>query len=129
MSLALGILVGSLFNFIFLFFSFKAVFGWFPTRGIWQTLFQVSASSAVGGLAAYWGLNIFSNLFNLHTFLGIFLQGFFAGILGILAIIAVLWILRSSELFEIYHSFRAFFLEKEKSKADMVPAPEPEKLL
>ena len=128
MSLPLGILVGSLFNFIFLFFSFKAVFGWFPTRGIWRTLFQISAASAAGGLAAYWGLNIFSNLFNLHTFLGIFLQGFFAGVLGILAIVAVLWILKSPELFEIYHSLKAFFLEKEKSKADMVPAPEPEKL-
>ena len=128
-SLPLGILVGSLFNFIFLFFSFKAVFGWFPTRGIWRTLFQVSASSAAGGLAAYAGLNIFTRLFDLHTFLGIFLQGFFSGILGILAIIAILWILRSSELFEIYHSFKVFFLEKEKSKADMVPAPEPEKLL
>jgi len=127
-SLPLGILAGSLFNFIFLFFSFKAVFGWFPTRGIWRTLFQVSAASAVGGLAAYWGLNIFSSLFDLQTFLGIFLQGFFAGVLGILATITLLWILRNSELFEIYHSFRAFFLEKEKSKADMVALPEPERL-
>ena len=127
-SLPLGIFVGSLFNFIFLFFSFKAVFGWFPARGAGRTLFQVFSASAMGGLAAYWGLNIFSSLFDLQTFLGIFLQGFFAGVLGILATITLLWILRNSELFEIYHSFRAFFLEKEKSKADMVALPEPERL-
>ncbi len=128
MSLPLGIFVGSLFNFIFLFFSFKAVFGWFPTRGIWRTLFQVFSASAVGGLAAYAGLNIFARLFDLRTFLGIFFQGFFAGILGILATVALLWILRNSELFEIYYSLKAFFLEKEKSKADMVALPEPERL-
>ena len=128
-SLPLGIFVGSLFNFIFLFFSFKAVFGWFPARGAGRTLFQVFSASAMGGLAAYSGLNIFSSFFDLRTFLGIFFQGFFAGILGILATAAVLWILKSPELFEIYHSFKVFFLEKEKSKSDMVPAPEPEKLL
>ena len=128
-SLPLGIFAGSLFNFIFLFFSFKAVFGWFPARGAGRTLFQVFSASAMGGLTAYWGLNIFARLFDLRTFLGIFFQGFFAGILGILATGAVLWILKNPELFEIYHSFKVFFLEKEKSKADMVPAPEPEKLL
>ncbi|OGF64731.1 hypothetical protein A2661_01435 [Candidatus Giovannonibacteria bacterium RIFCSPHIGHO2_01_FULL_45_24] len=128
-SLPLGILAGSVFNFIFLAFVFKNVFRGFSWRGIWRTFAQALPASAVGGLAAYWGLNIFSRLFDLHTFLGVLGQGFLAGILGILAAAASLWALGSRELAEFSKSFLDIFREKEKSKADMVPAPEPERLL
>lgn len=127
-SLPLGIFIGSLFNFIFLFFSFKNIFGWSPTKGLKNMLLQILSASAVGGLITYWGLDVFSHLFNLHTFLGIFFQGLFAGIFGILAIIAVLWFLGNKEFFEILSSARGIFFEKERGEKDMVPTPEPEKL-
>ncbi|QQG42522.1 MAG: oligosaccharide flippase family protein [Candidatus Giovannonibacteria bacterium] len=128
-SLPLGILAGSVFNFIFLAFVFKNVFVGFSWRGIGRAFLQVLSASAVGGLAAYLGLDIFSRVFDLHTFFGVFGQGFLAGVLGILATAASLWALGSKELKEFSGSLLDIFLEREKSKADMVPAPEPERLL
>lgn len=127
-SLPLGILAGSVFNFVFLAFVFKNVFKDFGWRGIWRAFWQVLAASAVGGLAAYQGLGVFARVFDLHTFLGVFGQGFLAGILGIAATAASLWALGSRELKEFSQVLLDMFLEREKSKADMVPAPEPEKL-
>ena len=129
MALPLGIFVGSVFNLVFLFFSFRMVFGWSPMKGVWRTAAESLFVGAVGGLITYWGLNIFSRVFDLHTFIGVFLQGLLAGLLGIGAILAALWILGSRELFEIKKGARGLFSEKEKGREDMVPAPEPEKLL
>jgi len=128
-ALSLGIFIGGFFNFIFLFLAFRASFGWFPTDGIGRAVFQIISASLIAGLVSYWGLNVFSLFFNLHTFLGVFLQGFLAGILGILVFLGILWSLGSKELAEAYFSLRGLFKEKQKSREDMVPAPEPEKLL
>lgn len=128
-ALSLGIFIGGFFNFVFLFFAFRATFGWFPTEGNWRAIFQITAASFIAGLVGYWGLNVFSLAFNLYTFLGVFSQGFLAGIFGILAFLGILWSLGSIELFESYYGLRGLFAEKQKGRDDMVPAPEPEKLL
>ncbi len=122
LALPLGVLAGSTVNFIFLFFVFRAVFGWFPTKGIEWAVFKIGLGSAVGGLVAYGGLAVFSHAFDLHTFVGIFLQGLSAGVLGIGAVILVLWALRSEELSEVYRGMRGMLWK------DHVPSPEPEKL-
>ena len=122
LALPLGVLAGSTVNFIFLFFVFRAVFGWFPTKGIEWAVFKIGLGSAVGGLVAYGGLAVFSHVFDLHTFVGIFLQGLSAGVLGIGAVILVLWALRSEELSEVYRGMRGMLWK------DHVPSPEPEKL-
>src|SRR3989344_4235782 len=54
-ALPLGILVGSIFNFIFLFFSFRAVFGWFPGAEAGRAILQIISGSLVAGLVGYWG--------------------------------------------------------------------------
>ena len=128
-ALPLGIFIGSFFNFIFLFLAFRAFFGWFPTDGIGRAVFQIIFASLIAGLVSYWGLNVFSLIFNLHTFLGVFLQGFLAGIFGISAFLGILWSLGNQELFEAYHGLRGLFAAKQKGREDMVPAPEPERLL
>ncbi|HEY4497837.1 MAG TPA: lipid II flippase MurJ [Candidatus Paceibacterota bacterium] len=122
LALPLGILIGSAANFVFLFFVFGAALGWFPTRGIERAVLKIAAGSVVGGLVAYGGLNIFSHVFDLQTFFGIFFQGLCAGVLGIGTTIAVLWALRSEELSEIYRGMRGMIWK------DHIPAPEPEKL-
>ena len=127
-ALSLGILIASLVNFLLLVLAFRAVFGWFPLKGARRAILEIFFSSFCGGAVAYFGLKILSGVFNLHTFLGVFLQGFFSGLAGLLIIAAVLWVLGNRELFEVYRSARGLFLEKEKSREDMVPAPEPEKL-
>lgn len=122
LALPFGVLVGSTANFIFLFFVFWAALGWFPTKGIERAVLKISAGGTVGGLVAYGGLNIFSHVFNLQTFLGIFFQGLLSGVFGIGAMVAVLWALRSEELSEIYRGMRGVLWK------DHVPVPEPEKL-
>ena len=54
------------------------------------------------GFVSYVCLDIFDNYLNLDTLMGIFLQGFFAGVVGILTAVAVLYLLKSEELKEIW---------------------------
>lgn len=129
MALPFGILVGSLFNFIFLIFSFRAIFGWLPMARVLRAFLESVFAGATGGLIAYLGLNIFSRVFDLHTFIGVFSQGLLSGLFGVAAVAVGFWILGSREFFEVLNSARGLFLEKEKGREDMVPAPEPEKLL
>ncbi len=130
LALPLGILVGNIVNLILLSFSCKIVFGWFPTVGAVRDILEIILGSSIAGFSAYFGLNIFSYVFDLHTFLGILAQGFFAGILGIIAWILTLLILKNREIHEILSSARSAFLERRLpgSEPAIVPIPEPEKL-
>jgi len=49
------------------------------------------------GVVAYEGLNIFALVFDQNKFLGVFFQGFLAGILGIIAGVIVLILLKNPE--------------------------------
>lgn len=70
--------------------------------GLWgsvrRAFFESVGASIIGGAAAYGGLNVFDNLFNLQRTSGIFLQGFLAGLIGIAAWLLVLRLLGSREL-------------------------------
>jgi putative peptidoglycan lipid II flippase len=122
LSLSLGILLSSIFNFFLLFFSFKSIFGWFPTQKIKKSIFQIFFGSFLGALSTYAGLNLFALIFNLQTFWGVFLQGFFSGILGIFTILVVLRVLKNIEFFEVLTSLKSTIWR------DHVPTPEPDKL-
>lgn len=122
LALPLGILLSSIFNLILLFWVFRAVFGWFPVKKSKKSILEIFFGGFIGAIAAHLGLNIFSLVLNLQTFIGIFLQGLFSGIIGILAVCAVLLILRNKEFFEVCEGFKSTIWN------DHVLAPEPEKL-
>jgi len=105
--LALGYSIGAFLNFFALWFWFKKDFPYtaYIQKGLKHTLFQSVGSSLIMGGVAYFGLNIFANTFDLDTFVGIFMQGFLAGIIGIIAWIIVLKLLKSKELREIWEVF------------------------
>lgn len=128
-AIPLGILVGSAINFLFLYFAFRVVFGWFPHKTSQKSIAEIFAGSLIGGASAYFGLKIFSAIFDLHAFSGVFLQGALSGILGLMAFAAALWIVENRELKEVFESVKSIFyepaLQKEKER---VAAPEPEKL-
>lgn len=129
-ALSLGILVGSLANFFFLAIAFWREFGWFPWKGALRSIFEISFAGLSGGAAAHLGLLIFANVFDLHVFFGIFLQGFFSAIMGVLVVVIVLWILKNRELAEVYSSTIAILSEREKERAEhKVPTPEQENLI
>ncbi len=82
---------------------FARSFGNF-NRPVWRTLFESFAAAVLIGFVSYGFLNLFSFVFNLHTTLGIFLQGFCAGVGGITAGILTLYLLGSTELQEIWRA-------------------------
>lgn len=100
LALPLGFTVGSVLNGLLMWFLFRKDFGSF-TRALRRTLFEVVSASILAGFTAYCALNILTTLFNLDTLLGIFLQGFVAGIFGICIGILVLRMLGSVELMEM----------------------------
>lgn len=100
--LPLAYSVASIANALFLWRSFTRQFG--RPAGVGTTTLQSFAASVIAGFAAYGGLNIFDDVFNLNTVVGIFLQGFLSGVLGIAAGVLALKILRSAELAEVWRT-------------------------
>lgn len=72
-------------------------FGW----PLFRSFFHSFSASVVAGFVAYIVLSPFSLVFDNETFIGVFLQGFSAGIVGIVAGILLLKLLGSRELEEI----------------------------
>lgn len=112
---------GMLLNAFFLARFFKKDLGWIKgiaSRVFWQALM----SSVVMGLVSYFSLRIFDNIFDIQTFIGVFLQGFLSGVLGIITGIGVLYALKNPEIKEIASSLRQKFWRTPAI------APEPEEL-
>ena len=72
------------------------------SKAVTKTLFQSFSSSVIMGFVAYLGLNVFDNIFNLNTLIGIFSQGLFSGLIGIFALVLTLKILKNKEIDEIW---------------------------
>lgn len=66
-------------------------------RGFFQTL----SSSLLGGVAAYEVLNISEHFFDIHTFWGIFSQGFLAGLAGLTIYVVILLLMKNEEVKEV----------------------------
>ena len=79
------------------------------TRMLSTTFFQNLSGAIVMGFAAHIMLNVLSTIFDLNTFIGIFMQGLFAGIVGIICGILVLRILHNRELSEVWRGFHRKF--------------------
>ncbi len=107
--LPLAYSIGSIVNIILLFRIFERDMVGGLYQSVRQTIFQSFSASFLMGFTAYQFLDVFDNIFNINTFLGIFMQGLFSGILGIFVGLLVLKLLGSQELEEIrlalHHKF------------------------
>ncbi len=90
-----------------------------------ETFFQCLSASFAIGLVSYFMLNILASrlntlspVFGTNTFLGIFLQGFLAGILGILAGILILFLFKNEELKQIIKVLKTKFWKVKISVQD-----------
>ncbi len=99
--LPLGYSIGVIFNLVVHWWGFSLHFPGF-SGPVKRTLFETVSASTIMGYVTYKMLPIFANIFNLDTLLGIFSQGFFAGIVGIVWAMAILAILGSRELKEVW---------------------------
>jgi putative peptidoglycan lipid II flippase len=103
LTLPLGWSIGEFFNMVVLWILFQFDFKGFSKK-VMKTFFQIITASLVIGFVSYNLLDVFDNIFNLTTLSGVFMQGFFAGIIGIAAGILVLYLLRSEELAEVWNT-------------------------
>lgn len=103
--LPLGYSIGMIITSLLHLFSFRKEFRGFTSK-IFNTFFNVLGASLLGGFVCYKALFVFDNIFNINTFIGIFLQGLLSGILGILVFILVLVILKNAEIIDIYRSMK-----------------------
>jgi len=115
--LPLGFTLGTILNTLLLWFFFEREFRGF-SRGVMRSCFEGLGAAFIMGAVSYAGLNLFDNLFNLETLVGIFLQGFLAGLLGIAAGLLVLYLLRSKELTQIGTALKGQFWKAEVIATD-----------
>jgi len=121
LALPLAYSLGTILNFILLWIFFEKDFGSMGKK-MKNSALQIIINAVFVGAVAYLCLRILDNIFKLETFVGIFLQGFFAGTLGVLAGFVFLKILKNKELEEISIAF------KNKLGRKRLTTAEPEKL-
>ncbi len=123
LTLPLAFSLGSIVNLALLLFFFKRVFGAYGKGIVSRSLAEAALASVLIASTAYYALKIFALVFNLETFLGIFMQGFLAGAAGLFVGALALWKMRNKEFFE----FAAAILRKFRGQIAVVSA-EPERL-
>ncbi|MDO8594798.1 MAG: lipid II flippase MurJ [bacterium] len=99
--LPLAYTLGTLLNALWHWIAFGQEFKGFNSS-VLRTLFQSLSASVIMGYVAYLFLNVFDDLLDVHTALGIFLQGLYSGLIGIAVGVLVLHILKSEELADVW---------------------------
>jgi putative peptidoglycan lipid II flippase len=79
------------------------------SKSLSRTFFQSLSASIIMGFVSYEFLNVFDDLFDINTFLGIFSQGLFAGIVGIATGVLMLALLQNEEIKEVWKSLHSKF--------------------
>jgi len=121
LTLPLGFTIGIFVQVILMMFFLRRTFN--LSFGILRRQIAVATMAAVvGGFFAYGTLSFIVEGVNQNTFLGIFIQGLVAGIVGIIGVVATYHVLDSDELKEIHRSFKIKLF-----KTDVV-APQPDVL-
>ena len=95
--LPLAYSIGTILNAVLHWVAFEKEFAEGMTKEISQSFWHSLTASFAMGFVAYEGLNIFAKTFNQNTFLGVFTQGFLAGIFGIFTWAIVLILLKNPE--------------------------------
>lgn len=121
LALPIGFTLGILLELLLMVFVCRSIFS-MSYRAVYRTLFVSIFSALAGGIAAYGTLSFVVEGVNQETFIGIFMQGLIAGVVGIVTVIITYALLNSRELREVSSSFRARLF-----KTDVV-APQPEVL-
>jgi putative peptidoglycan lipid II flippase len=104
--LPLAFSIGMILNSLILWVSFEKDFGNITTS-LKRPFFHSLAASLIIGYFAYTSLQIFDDIFNLETTLGVFAQGFFSGIIGLFFGLIALIIIGNQEIKEVSKTLTA----------------------
>ncbi len=102
--LALAYSIGVILNTFLHWWMFQKKFPSF-SRPVLSTLFHSFSASVIMGYVAFLSLRPLAIIFPLTKAWGVFLQGFFAGLIGLVIGILVLLILKNPELQEVWRTF------------------------
>ncbi len=106
--LPLAFSIGTIVNGVAMWVAFERQFRGF-SKEVMRTLFQVFGVSVIMGAAAYKGLNVFANLFDTSTLMGLFFQGLMSGLSAILLGVLILITLKNRELSDVWDVLRVRF--------------------
>jgi len=104
--LALGYALGGIFLFLLLWVFLRRKAGSLKEKEIIKSAGKIILASVMAGGAAWLVLRILAVFFDTHTVLGIFTQGFVAGVLGIAVYILAGLLLHSPEMQVFWRSFK-----------------------
>lgn len=105
LALPISYALGSILNFILIWIMFKKDFSQSKSSKILHTFNQSAIGALTMGVASYFSLSIFDNIFNLNTGRGVFFQGFFSGIIGIFCGVVVLLLMKNNEINDVIQTF------------------------
>ena len=103
LALPLGYSFGVILGGVYLLIAFAKEFNT-SMKLLLKTAYQSFCASIIMGFVSYLCLNLFDDLFNLNSLLGIFSQGLFSGLIGIAFGIIVLKTFGSTELEEVWQT-------------------------
>jgi len=106
--LPLSYSLGTFVNAILLWSSFQKDFNR-SSPSLEKSFLQTLVASLIMGVFAYFSLNLWDKVFDINTFWGIFLQGFFSGVIGLIVLILVLKSLGNEEINEILRTLKQKF--------------------
>ncbi|MCC6520920.1 murein biosynthesis integral membrane protein MurJ [Candidatus Nomurabacteria bacterium] len=108
--LPLAYSIGSIINFFILWIYFQKDFLKGRTESFFgKTFIQSFSAACFMGFTSYHALGVFAPVFNQETFFGIFLQGFFAGIVGIIFGIFILGLMKNEQFLELKSTLHSKF--------------------
>lgn len=104
--LALGYAIGGVAYLILLWVFLERKVGSLNFRGIMTSGLKIFLASFFAGLAAYLTLRLADKFVDTHRFLGIFMQGLIAGIIGIAVYLVAGLLLKSQEMWAFWRSLK-----------------------
>ncbi len=109
--------LNNLINAVWIYFAFKKDLGG-GSSSLRRMFYHVLFASLLMGYVAYFMLNLLDKVFDLTTFVGIFMQGFISGLIGLAVWYFTLRFLENKELEEITSSLKQKFWKDQNIAAD-----------
>ena len=113
LALPIAYAMGSMLNFFLIWILFKRDFLESKQYMLTRTFLESLLGAVTMGLFSYISLNLFSNIFNMDTFMGVLLQGFLSGLIGITFGVLVLYIFKNNELLSVVKALNHKFWRKD----------------
>ena len=117
--LTMGFSAAQLLNFMLLWIFLRRRVGNLGESEIIGSVFKISVSGLLMGLTIQFGKIPLAKIFNLDTFLGIFLQGIIAGLAGLAVFVAVAYLLKTHELLDLITIIKRKLWRKMTPPADL----------